>query len=302
MNNFIILILDKNKVRSIEMKYKELRKLITKISPKMAHVIMFRKTMGKFPNLSHPKSFNEKISWIKLYELPKDPFASLVADKLAVRDYVADCGYLDILVPLIGSWKNSSDINFDTFPERFVLKCNHGCGMNLICTEKAQFDISLAKKRLDDWMRTDWALLSAEPHYGKIPRRIICEEYIPGKLVDYKFFCFRGIPRFYYISEGLEKGPTNGRISFFNMDGSPASFRRTDHEELENKSRKKPVYFDSMVKIAGSLSEHFKFARIDFLTNENEFFFSEITLTPCAGMMPLSPKEWDYKLGEMLVI
>lgn len=286
----------------VAMKYKMLREAVVKLSPSLAHRLMYRRAMGEFPNLKKPRSFNEKISWLKLFELPTDPLAAVVADKLRVRNYVTERGYVHALVPLLGIWKNSSEIDFEGLPEQFVLKCNHGCGMNLICGDKSSFDFGFAKSQIDKWMKTNWAFLSAEPHYSAIPHRVICEEYVRGPLVDYKFFCFNGVPRFYYVSKGLELGPTCGQISFFYMDGQTAPFKRLDHEELSIGSVKQPFYFDEMVDIAKSLSEPFKFARVDFLTNNDRFYFSEITLTPSAGMMPLEPKEWDFKLGDMLMI
>lgn len=284
------------------MKYKKLREGITRLSPSFAHKLMYRRVMGEFPNLKNPRTFNEKVSWLKLYQFPKEPLAAIVANKLRVRDYVSEHGYGNLLVSLLGSWKDSVDIDFETLPDQFALKCNHGCGMNLICEDKTSFDFESAKLKLDDWMKTDWALLSAEPHYSAIPRRIICEEYIHGPLVDYKFFCFNGTPKFYYVSEGFERGLAFAKVSFFCMDGSLAPFRRLDHEELSVAPKERPFYFDTMVDVAKSLSEPFKFARIDFLANDDRFYFSEVTLTPSAGMMLLEPKEWDYKLGDMLVI
>lgn len=284
------------------MKYKALREILCKVSPTVAHKLMYRRAMGEFPNLKNPRTFSEKVSWLKLYELPKEPLAAVVADKLRVREYVTKRGYGSALIPLLGAWKSSAEIDPEVLPRQFVLKCNHGCGMNLICEDKASFDFEDAKRKIDGWMKTDWALLSAELHYSPIPRRIICEEYVNGPLVDYKLFCFNGIPKFYYVSEGLELGPTCGRISFFEMDGNNAPFRRRDHEGLPTASVSQPPYFNTMVEIAKSLSSPFKFARIDFLTTELGFYFSEVTLTPSAGVMPLEPEEWDIKLGDMLAI
>lgn len=263
---------------------------------------MYRKAMGRPCNLKRPMTFNEKVSWLKLYELPNDPLASLVADKYSVRDWVVQKGHGDILVKLFGVWESVDDISVEDLPEKFALKCNHGCGMNVICDDKSRFNAEEALRKLNEWMHTDWALLSAEPHYSAIERKVICEEYVEGPLVDYKFFCFQGVPQFYYVSEGFDRGLSYAKVSFFSIDGTPAPFRRLDHAQLPCVPESKPLYFDEMVSVAKGLSSSFKFARIDFLTNEGGFYFSEVTLTPCAGMMPLEPREWDYKLGEMLVI
>lgn len=284
------------------MRLKAVRKTLSRISPKLTHSLMYRRVMDRPCNLKNPVTFNEKLSWLKLNALPKMPLAILVTDKYRVRDWVFQKGFGDTLVRLVGVWNSANDVPFDDLPEKFVLKCNHGCGMNIICADKATFDSEKSRRKLDEWMHTDWALLSAEPHYSSIERKVICEEYFEGPLSDYKFYCFGGKPCYYYVSQGLENGPTAGRISFFEMDGLPAPFVRADHEPLEPPYPQKPAYFEQMEEIARELSKPFRFARIDFLTNSTGFRFSEVTLTPCAGMMPIEPKEWDYKLGEMLVI
>lgn len=285
------------------MKFKGLREALSSISPSLAHSLMYVNAMHALPNLKTPQTFNEKISWLKLYELPNNPLAVCVADKFAVREYVEKKGFADILPELYGSWSRVEDIDFNALPSSFVMKCNHGCGMNVFCPAKESFDVSSAVKSLSGWMMTDWALLSAEFHYGKIQKMIICEEFIRGLLSDFKFFCFAGEPKFFYVSRGLENGPTAGKVSFFDMNGEKAPFRRLDHEELDDDAvTELPGYFHEMVAVARELSEPFDFARIDFLSNGEEFYFSEVTLTPCAGMMPIDPPEWDLKLGKMINI
>ena len=260
---------------------------------------MFRHAMGEPCNLDDPRTFNEKISWLKLYELPKMTLASEVTDKYRVRDYVAGRGHSDLLVDLYGHWDVATDIDFSVLPDEFVLKCNHGCGMNILCRDGAAFDEMAALRELDGWMSLDWGMMSAEPHYSAIERQIICEQMVEGPLSDFKFYCFAGEPRFFYVSVGLDEGPTAGRISFFDMDGRRAPFARLDHKPLGS-DIEMPDFLDEMAEVARDLAAPFKFARIDFMVNSERYYFSEVTLTPCAGMMPIEPKEWDLKLGEML--
>lgn len=281
------------------MKHKMMRTALSHISPKLTHEVMFRHAMGEACSLRDPKTFNEKISWLKLYELPKMPLARLVTDKYAVRSYVEERGHGDLLVDFYGHWGSVSDIDFNALPNKFVLKCNHGCGMNILCHDRDDFDEDAARRELSEWMRMDWGLMSAEPHYSSIERQIICEQLVDGPLVDYKFYCFGGEPKLFYISEGLDEGPTAGRISFFNMDGTRAPFKRSDHKPVEGDVHL-PSYMGEMTAVARDLAQPFKFARIDFMVNSERYYFSEVTLTPCAGMMPVEPKEWDLKLGEML--
>ncbi|MCC6099901.1 MAG: hypothetical protein LIV25_11790 [Olsenella sp.] len=284
------------------MKHRMLRETLSRISPKLEHDVMFRHAMGEACDLENPRTFNEKISWLKLYELPKMPLASEVTDKYRVRGYVEGRGHGDLLVGLYGHWDNwdkAANIDFDALPEKFVLKCNHGCGMNILCHGKAAFDREDALYSLNGWMGMDWGLMSAEPHYSAIEHQIICEQLVEEPLSDFKFYCFGGESRFFYVSVDLDEGPTAGRISFFNMDGTCASFTRSDHRPLEGEVGM-PSFLAEMADVARDLAEPFKFVRIDFMVNPECYYFSEVTLTPCAGMMPIEPKEWDLKLGEML--
>lgn len=283
------------------MKLKMVRTSLSCISPKLTHRLMFRRAMGKACDLKNPRTFNEKISWLKLNELPGMPLAAQVTDKYAVRAYVEERGHSDLLVDLYGHWDSVDALDFDALPETFVLKCNHGCGMNILCHNKATFDKALATRKLAEWMDMDWGLMSAEPHYSGIKRQIICEQMVDGPLSDFKFYCFNGEPRYFYVSVGLDAGPTAGRISFFDMNGNRAPFTRSDHKPLEDVVDK-PSYFDEMVRVARDLAKPFKFARIDFMVNRKRYYFSEVTLTPCAGMMPIEPKEWDVRLGDLLEI
>ena len=281
------------------MKLKMVRSTLSRISPKLTHKLMFRHAMGEACDLDDPKTSNEKISWLKLYELPKIPLTSEVTDKYRVREYVASKGHGDLLVDLYGHWDRAADVDFGVLPDQLVLKCNHGCGMNILCHDKAAFDSEAARRELNEWMGMDWGLMSTEPHYSAIRRQVICEQMVKGPLSDYKFYCFGGEPRLFYVSVGLDEGPTAGRISFFDMDGTPAPFRRADHKPLEGSIEMSP-YLGEMVGVARDLAEPFRFARIDFMVNSERYYFSEVTLTPCAGMMPIEPPEWDLRLGEML--
>lgn len=284
------------------MKYKALRLTLSKVAPELTHSLMYLHAQKRIPHLKEPKTFSDKISWLKLYALPGNELAQTVADKYRVREYVKEHGFGAILVELYGVWDSAESIQFDTLPKEYVLKCNHGCGFNLINPGDGTFDVNAAVHKLNGWMHTDWGLLSAEPHYSSIPRRVICEQFVSGELSDYKFLCFHGKPYCYVVSKRPrgDASPTSSELAFYCLDGTKAPFQRTDHRELENDVDSQPFYFREMLNAACQLSQDFKFARIDFLTNEEAFYFSEITLTPSAGLMPLEPKEWDLKLGEML--
>ena len=164
----------------------------------------FKIVLGKKLNLDDPQTFNEKLQWMKLYYYPKNPMVIQCADKYAVRKYIEEKGYGNLLVPLVGYWDKAKNIKWEKLPDRFVLKCNHGCAYNLLCVDKETFDVNSATKQLDTWMKEDFGAFNIELHYSQItPHLITCEEYLGDKITDYKFFCFNGEPKFIYVSNNL---------------------------------------------------------------------------------------------------
>lgn len=275
------------------------RKVVCSISPVLANKIMYRVLMNRNMNLKDPQTFNEKINWLKLYDYPKNNLVIKCTDKYTVREYIESKGLSSILNDLYGVYNNANEIDWNSLPNKFVLKCNHGCGYNIICEDKNKLSINEANKKLNNWMNEDFALVSCEPHYSKIDRKIICEKYLGKDLLDYKFFCFKGEPKFLYISRTVEGSHHGMKADFLNMDGSRTPFRRTDHESFE-------VFPDMMKnieeakKICRILSSDFEFVRVDLFEVDNKIYFSELTFSPCSGMMPIEPQEYDKELGTMI--
>lgn len=262
--------------------------------------IYYRIVLKKRLNLENPQTFNEKIQWMKLYYCPNNPLVVRCADKYAVRDYIRANGYGDKLVPLLGVWDKAENIDWTSLPQKFVLKCNHGCAYNILCENKDAFDKRRAVKQLNAWLKEDFGAFNVEIHYSKIkPRKIICEEYLGDCITDYKFFCFNGEPRFVYISND----PTHDRqakIGFFNLDGTKIHLRRDDYGEIS--AANFPPFYNEMKKAASILSRDFPFVRVDFFLANHTYYFAELTFTPSAGMMPLNPDKFDSEWGEMLDI
>ncbi len=251
-------------------------------------------------NLDNPKTFNEKMQWLKLYYYPNNDLVVKCADKYRVRDYIKEKGYQDILVPLLGSWNNTKDIDFEKLPKEFVLKCNHGCAYNLICKDKSEFNKSKAIKQLKLWMKEDFGAFNIEPHYSKIKDHIIiCEEFLGENLMDYKFFCFNGEPKFIYVSTDMIHD-RQAKIGFFNLDGSKMKLYRDDYKNIDEIEL--PDFYNEMLKIASELCKEFPFVRVDFFITDNKYYFAELTFTPCACMMPFNPKNVDFEWGKLLNI
>lgn len=256
--------------------------------------------LNKRINLKNPTTFNEKIQWLKIYDYPNNPLVIQCADKLAVRAYVDDKGLSDRLVPLIDSWDSAKKINWDNLPESFVLKCNHGCAYNIICSNKSKMDKQTVIKQLNKWMKEDFGVFNIEPHYSKItPHMITCEKYLGEKIIDYKFFCFNGKPRFIYVSSDLAHD-RQAKIGFYDIDGNKLPLIREDYDPLEVDEF--PVFFEEMKRDATDLCEDFPFVRVDFFLANNTYYFAELTFTPSAGMMPFNPDKYDCEWGNSLDI
>ncbi|MEK5066212.1 ATP-grasp fold amidoligase family protein [Cytobacillus sp. FSL R5-0596] len=274
------------------------RNVAYKLNPEWVVKINFKRRAGYTPNLDNPKSFNEKLQWLKLYW--RDPKASRCSDKYSVREYVKSCGYEHILNSLIGVYDNVNDINFDTLPNKFVLKATHGSGMNIICTDKSRLDIKKTKKTMDKWLKQNYYYHSFEWVYKDIKPRIICEKFIETKdkkpPKDYKLFCFDGIPKMLFVASNRGKGTT--KFDFYDCNWELLNLKQ--HYPNSGQKEDKPKELEEMLTIASRLSEGFPQVRIDFFCENGEILLSEMTFFHFSGNQPFEPIEYDYKMGEWL--
>lgn len=182
----------------------------------------------------------------------------------------------------------------------FVLKCNHGCAYNILCSDRDSFDKIKSTKQLNGWLKEDFGAFNIEIHYSNIkPRKIICEEFLGEIITDYKFYCFDGVPHFFYVSYDLIHD-RQAQIGFFNIDGSKLPLVRDDYKNIEHVEL--PEFFEEMIEVSKGLSADFPFVRVDFFVANNRFYFAELTFTPGAAMMPINPIEFDYEWGKLLNI
>lgn len=271
------------------------------ISPEMVSKIRYKNVFGTELNLDDPKTFNEKLMWLKLNKYANDPLVSQCSDKYAVREYVEKCGLGETLNELLGVWDRASEIPWDKLPRRFAIKCNHGCGYNLICQDKSKFDTKKATEQLDAWMREDFWKEYAEVHYKTIPKKIICEKYLEGKKdalpVDYKIYCFHGEPVF--IGNFIERDIVTDEIlrGYFDLDWNPSPVFRY---EMKPELFERPKSLEKMLEYAKILSRPFPFVRVDFYEVDGKIYFGELTFTPTGCLATYYTDEAQQKLGELL--
>ncbi|MBQ4528070.1 MAG: glycosyl transferase [Clostridia bacterium] len=281
---------------------KVLNKLINKnlfgfLSDRQFLKLKYRVHMDKKLDLDNPKTYNEKLQWLKLND--RKPEYTTMVDKYAVREYIKDKIGEEYLIPLIGAWDSVEEIDFDSLPNEFVLKCNHDSGGLVICKDKTSLDIASAKKKLSKAMKRDFYKLSREWPYKNVKRKIIAEKFMVDEsgteLKDYKFFCFDGKCEFMFIATDR---PHDTKFDFYDMDFNHLPF--TQGHPNATKEIQKPKAFDEMKELAQKLSKGIKQVRIDFYEINGKVYFGEITFFHYSGFTPFEPEEWDYKFGELI--
>lgn len=279
----------------------EISRILSGISPEWASRFLYRRSFKRKLDLGDPKTLNEKIQWLKLNTYRDDPLVTLCTDKLAVRSYVASRGFADCLNELYGVWESPEQIRLEELPDSFALKCNHGCGYNVLCRDKAELDFPAVKKQLAKWLHTDYWKYFAELQYQNIPRRILCEKFIGTRDTapcDYKIYCFNGKPAYILVCEGRETGWPS--FYFFDTDWNFCRITRDGKKAPADFSRSRPASLDRMLACAESLAEPFPYVRIDFYEHEGRPIFGEMTFTPSAGLDERRLPETDAMFGDMV--
>lgn len=259
---------------------------------------VFKAETGYSLNLCHPKTYNEKLQWIKLYD--RNPQYTIYADKYKVREHIAQTIGGEYLVPLIGVYKNVDDIPWNNLPSRFVLKCNHASGTNIICKDKSRLDISLAKKKLNKWLKKNAYWGAREWCYKYIEPCIICEEFIETKdgntPDDYKFMCFNGVPRLIQVHHDRYGDHT---LDYYTPEWEKAKLKRID-ANTSTQCVPKPENLTEMLTVAKKLSKDMYYARVDLYNVDGKIYFGEITLYPTGGFSTFENYNDDLLLGSYI--
>lgn len=262
--------------------------------------IKFYLRHGKRLNLSNPQTYSEKIQWLKLYG--RRPIDTVLSDKYAVKEYISRTVGSQYVIPLLGVWNSFDEINFDSLPNQFVLKCTHDSGGIVVCKDKSSLDFKKARKILTRGLKHDYYVFSREKAYKNIPRRIIAEEYKEdsqtSELRDYKFFCFDGEPKLLFVASDRQKEGEETKFDFFDMQYNHLPFIN-GHPNAKIQPQK-PDKFDEMKLLAAKLSAGIPHVRVDFYEANGQVYFGEMTYSHWGGMVPFEPEEWDYKLGSWI--
>lgn len=263
---------------------------------------MFYFNMGRKPELDDPKTFNEKLQWLKLNDR-KDEYTMMV-DKYRVREYVAATIGEEYLIPLLGVWDDPDEIDFDRLPDRFVLKCNHNSGRGLyICRDKSRLDRKKAKKNLKKGLKENFYYAGREWPYKNVSRKVIAEQYMTDTpdsdfLTDYKFFCFHGKADCVMLC--LDRASGDTKFYFFDRAWNLCRYNLRGKAAPEGFTVPKPAVMDRMFEIAERLSHGLTFARIDLYCSDGKIYFGEITFFPDSGFDKNLLPETDLAFGEKI--
>ena len=257
--------------------------------------------LHRWPDLKHPKRLGEKILWLKLHY--QHPLMNIVTDKYRVKQYVADQIGEKYVIPLLNVWDNVWDIDFNTLPNQFVIKCNNWAGGkfgNYVIRDKSQMKRDAVLYNLENWIQ-DWQ--DCFYHAVIEARRkpvVFAEKYMVDskseQLRDFKFMCFHGEPQFFWIDSDRT---TEHKRNLYDTQGNLLPVRLT-YSNFTDDEKAMPQKLDEMLALARKLSKPFPHMRIDFYEVDGEIYFGEFTPHTDAGLVNFTPDEWDFKFGEFL--
>lgn len=267
------------------------------IPDKLYLKLLYKARLGEKLNLTDPQTFNEKLQWLKLND--RNPLYTQLVDKFEVRRYVNEKIGEEYLIPLIGVYDSFDEIDFDSLPNKFVLKCTHDSGGVIICKNKRKLDIAASKKKINELLKVNYYWLKREWPYKDVKPKIICEKYMEDnenrELRDYKFFCFNGKPKVAFIAS--DRGQDT-RFDFFDLDFNHLPLK--NYYKNSEKEIRKPYNFKEMIELSKRLSENIPHVRVDFYEVDGKVYFGELTFYHFSGMEKFEPEKYNQIFGEWI--
>ncbi|MBQ4515409.1 MAG: glycosyl transferase [Clostridia bacterium] len=262
----------------------------------LRYMLAFHKKL----NLKNPQTYNEKLQWMKLYD--RNPLYNQLVDKYDVRSFIKDRIGEEYLIPAYGVWDSFDEVDFDSLPEEFVLKCTHDSGSVYICRDKSKNDKEWLKNRFNEALKGNQYHGGREWAYKDVKPRIVAEKFMADDsgtgLKDYKFFCFNGEVKAMFIATERNVEGKDVKFDFFDENFNHLPFKH-GHENAKE-TPKKPEGFEEMKEIAKKLSQGLRHVRVDLYNINGKIYFGEMTFYHHCGFVSFEPNEWDYKFGSWI--
>ena len=252
----------------------------------------------KFANLKNPQTYNEKLNWLKLHD--HNPIYPEIVDKYTAKGYVEKIIGGGYCIPTLGVWDSFDDIDFDSLPGSFVLKCTHDSEGVVLVKDKSQMDKAAAREKITAALSQNFYYIGREWPYKNIKPRIIAEPFLvddeTGELRDYKFFCFDGEPKALFIAS--DRAIDDVKFDYFDLNFNHLEIKQKYPNALV--SIKKPKTFEEMIDLSRKLSKGFAHVRVDLYEVNGKVYFGEMTFYHFSGFMPFQPGKWDKTFGDWL--
>lgn len=271
------------------------------MSDKFYLSVLWRIQMGYELDWKHPKTFNEKLQWLKLYDR-KSVYTTMV-DKYRAKQWIAERIGEQYIIPTLAVYKSVDEIDLVQLPDRFVLKCNHDSGSVVICRDKSNFDLEAAKKKLGIALRKNFYWEAREWPYKSVKRRIFAEQFLEEPRwkvpVDYKFFCFNGEPRIFQIC--LDRNDTEGAVlTFYDTEGNLLGIKDKYHPRVSETEISLPSQLHDMLRISRILAKSFAFLRVDFYEIAGNVYCGELTFYENGGYCEFTPEKYNRIMGDWI--
>lgn len=283
---------------------KKYYRTLSVLSPELNTKVIFKKVHGRELNLEDPQTFSEKLLFLKLKRYIKDPLVKQCADKYTVREYIAQQGCKDILIPLVAVYDDAKQIEWDELPNSFVIKWNFGCGFNIICPNKEKIITADVVKKLNKWKKDKSYLDNSEMQYHGRNKKILIEEYLKprnGEMpADYKVYCFNGEPKAILFIDN--RGTDKITAAFYDIDWNFISETGKGNYSKYKETVPAPVCLKEMIEVSKKLSSAFEFVRMDYYVVNDKLYFGEMTFTPAGSIHPSECIINGKTMGELLKI
>lgn len=260
---------------------------------------------GKELNWGDPQDLNEKINWLK-FNTDLTEWTRL-SDKYRVREYIKERGREDLLVPIYGCWEKAEDIDFNTLPDKFVLKTNHGCGTVMLVEDKSKLNLKEIRKELNSWLKIKFGVRTVEPQYVNIKPLLIAEKLLDNdnsessSLVDYKVWCFDGKAYCIMVCANRIIG-VGMNLCFYDLNWNPLPDMLSGHHKDDRIYIEKPQCLEELIRDAEDLAKGHPEVRVDFYIVNNKIYFGEMTFTSLGGYMDYISPEYLLEMGRLVTL
>ncbi|WP_159722908.1 ATP-grasp fold amidoligase family protein [Enterococcus sp. CSURQ0835] len=281
---------------------KQIKNIMFRTMPKSTLQLLYYRTTGKKLNLKNPKTFNEKIQWLKYYYNPYNERIIECADKYRFYNYLEKEGLSQYSNRLLKAWDSPDEINLSSLPEKFVLKTNNASGTNIFCGDKKIFNMSKAINEVERFYKQDFGFNSYELQYSKMKPKIIAEEMLvfDSRNLDYSFYCFNGEPKFCKVLSFSDKVTKENKGICLDNDWKDMKF---DNDKSKMDSiPKRPDQLEEMVDVCNKVAKEFPFVRVDFFQCIDRVVLGELTFSPASGFLDTFTDTAQNVMGEWLTL